>query len=62
VEPQPSIKEVHDPPLATPVIVWQPEKRVEEPPVDAEPTCEPGIVDIARLLGAPTVTMVQSTL
>jgi hypothetical protein len=62
VEPQPSIEEVHDPPVAAAVGVERPEERVEEPPVDAGTTGEPDIVDIVRLLGAPTITVVRSTL
>lgn len=62
MEPQPLVEEVQGPPPATVAAVGQPEERVEEPPVKVGSTSEPGIVDITRLLGAPTVTVVQSTL
>jgi hypothetical protein len=38
------------------------EERVEESLVEAGATSEAGIVDIASILGAPTVTIVRSTL
>jgi hypothetical protein len=57
-----SIGEVQGPPPATAVVVEQPEERVEEPSVEDGAASEAGIVDIASILGAPTVTLVQSTL
>jgi hypothetical protein len=42
--------------------VEQPKERWQEPLVEAGTTSEPGIVDIASLLGAPIVTVVRSTL
>jgi hypothetical protein len=62
VELQMSIGEVQGPPPATAVVVEQPEERVEEPSVEDGAASEAGIVDIASILGAPTVTLVQSTL
>jgi hypothetical protein len=41
--------------------VEQPEERVEDPPVEDGAASEAGIVDIASILGAPTITLVQST-
>jgi hypothetical protein len=58
VELQASIEEVHDPPPAATITVEQP----EETPVEAEAPSEAGIVDIANILGARTVTVVRSTL
>jgi hypothetical protein len=58
VEPQASVEEVLDPPPATAVAVEQP----KEIHVDARAASEAGIVDIASILGAPTVTVVRSTL
>jgi hypothetical protein len=55
MEPQVSVEEVRDPPSAAAMAIEQPEKRVEEPPVEARATSESGIVDIACILGAPTI-------
>jgi hypothetical protein len=62
MEPQPLVEEVQGPPPVVAAAVGQPKERVEEPPVEVVSAGEPGIVDITRLLGAPTVTVVQSTL
>jgi hypothetical protein len=53
---------VEDPPLSAVVAIEQPEEREQEPPVGVVTGGEPDIVDIASLLGAPTVTVVRSTL
>jgi hypothetical protein len=44
------------------VAVEQPKEREQEPPVDVETVGESGIVDIASLLAALTVTVVWSML
>lgn len=62
IHPQPSAEEVQGPPLAAAVAVDQPKEREQETPVEAETIGEPGIVDIASLLGTPTVTVVRSTM
>lgn len=61
-QPLPLIEEVHGLPPAPAAAVGQPKERVEEPPVEARAASETSIVDIAKTLGAPTVTVVQSTL
>jgi hypothetical protein len=45
--------------------VEQPDEREQEPPFEEIATGEPmqpGIIDFASLLGAPTITVVQLTL
>jgi hypothetical protein len=59
---QSSTERVQGPPLGAVVAVEQPEGRVEEPPVETRDSSEPGIVDITRILGTPTVIVVRSTL
>jgi hypothetical protein len=58
VESRASVEEEQSLPPAAGVAVEQP----EETPLEAEATSEADIVDIANILGAPTVTIVQSTL
>jgi hypothetical protein len=58
VELQASVKEVQDPPPTAVVAVEQP----EETPVEAGAASEAGIMDLSSILGAPTVTVVRSTL
>jgi hypothetical protein len=61
-QPQLSVEEVQGPPPAAAVVAGQPEERIHEPPVEAGATIEPGIIHIARILDAPTITVVRSTL
>jgi hypothetical protein len=56
VNSQASAEEARDPPLAA--TMEQPDGTAAE----VEATSEAGIVDIASILGAPTVTVLQSTL
>jgi hypothetical protein len=58
MEAQTSVEGVHDPPPAATVAVEQP----EETPVEVGAAIEAGIMDIANILGALTVTVVRSTL
>jgi hypothetical protein len=62
IHPQPSTKEGQGPHPAAATLVEQPKEREQEPPVEATTAREPDIVDIASLLGAPTITVVRSTL
>jgi hypothetical protein len=62
VESQPSVEEVQSPPPAAAVAVEQPEDRIEEPPIEAGAASEASFVDLTRILGTPTVTIVRSTL
>jgi hypothetical protein len=56
VNSQVSVEEARDPPLAVMV------EQLEGTSTKVEATSEDGIVDIASILGAPTVTVVRSTL
>jgi hypothetical protein len=58
VEAQASVEEGQSLPPAAGVAVEQP----EETTVEAETASEAGIVDITSILGAPTITLVRSTL
>lgn len=62
LNPQPSIEETQGSPPAATITVEQPKEREQEPPVGVGTDRKLGIVDIASLLGAPTVTVVQLTL
>jgi hypothetical protein len=44
------------------LVLTKPEDRVEEPPVEDGAASEAGIIDIASIPGAPTVTVMRSTL
>jgi hypothetical protein len=59
---QSSAEEAQGPPAAVAVVVEQPKEREHEPPVGAVTVGEPSIIDIAGLLGTPTVMIVQSAL
>lgn len=63
--PHPSMEVTQGPPPAMAIGVEQPDEREQEPPFEEIATGEPmqpGIIDFASLLGAPTITVVQLTL